>query len=305
MKLEQFEQVLELVKTGTFSQAARNLFMSQPNLSLSIKQLEKELNCKLFVRSSGGVVPTEEAKALIDHMTKIQSEYHTLKEYSQSKKATKLSLHIAMVNLNRVTPCFVRIAKKYMASPINFSFINCVSLDNLIEKVETCQVDFALVGVMEPYAKNTIAKLQNHHIEFHPFDQSDVYAVVGPENDYYDRTEPLTLADMASQTIITFGSPSEDPYGALYDASRLQINSKGRISVNNAYLFYETLQNTEALGIISCKKEAFSQGNTWKDLRLLPISDFPLYSQAGWIKLERMPLRDIAKELIEDLHSVF
>lgn len=31
MKLEQFEQVLEVAKTGTFSQAARNLYMSQPN----------------------------------------------------------------------------------------------------------------------------------------------------------------------------------------------------------------------------------------------------------------------------------
>ena len=49
MKLEQFEQVLEVAKTGTFSKAAKNLYMSQPNLSLSIKQF---IIVHLFFRRS-------------------------------------------------------------------------------------------------------------------------------------------------------------------------------------------------------------------------------------------------------------
>lgn len=43
VKFEQIEQVLELARTGTFSQTARNLYMSQSNLSLSI----------VHIRSSG------------------------------------------------------------------------------------------------------------------------------------------------------------------------------------------------------------------------------------------------------------
>lgn len=123
MKLEQFEQVLEVAKTGTFSQAARNLYMSQPNLSLSIKQLEEELGCSLFVRTSEGVVPTEDGKILMEHMFMIENKYQALKDYSQGKIPKRLSLRVAMGNLNRAVPLLIKITKKYYGSPIHFSFL--------------------------------------------------------------------------------------------------------------------------------------------------------------------------------------
>ena len=43
MKLSQIEQVLEVARVGSISQAAENLYMSQPKLSLSIKQLELDV----------------------------------------------------------------------------------------------------------------------------------------------------------------------------------------------------------------------------------------------------------------------
>ncbi len=305
MKLEQFEQVLEVVKTGTFSQAARNLFMSQPNLSQSIKQLEEELNCKLFIRTSEGVIPTDEGKYLIEQMTTIYNKYALLKDYGSHKEPSRLTLRIAMTNLNRAIPHFVKIAKKYMGSPIDFSYINCLTLNDVIDKVVTCQVDFALIGMMEPYVKNTIARLNNRHLEYHTFSRSPVHAVVGPENVYYDQKEPIHLKDLATQTLITFGTEAEDPCSAIYQSSQLRINSFGKISVNNCYLFYETIQNTPAMGLISCKKESFYQDKTWKGLRLLDIHDFPLCSESGWIKLRRMPLTDIASELLEQLNPIF
>ncbi|MDO5336410.1 MAG: LysR family transcriptional regulator [Eubacteriales bacterium] len=304
MKFEQLEQVLEVAKTGTFSQAARNLFMSQPNLSLSIRQLEEELGCRLFVRSSEGVVPTEDGKIMMEHMAIIQGKYQAMRDYSQGKMPKRLTLRIGTTNLNRAVPQLIEISRKYMGSPIQFHLLNYNTLQDVIDRVAACQVDFGIIGMMSPYVKNTISKLHNLQIEYHRFSINPVYGVVGPQNHFYDSQRPLIMAELKNETMITFGNAMDDPYSPIFDTTQERMEVKGRIVVNNCYLFYEMVQNTEAMGLISTNKDGFSQQNGWKDLRLVEITDFPIQGEAGWIKLRRMPLTDIASELIEELTAV-
>lgn len=121
MKLEQFEQVIELLKTGSFSQAARNLYTSQPNLSYSIKQLEDEFGFPLFLRTNNGVIPTDEAKDLVEHMTIIYREYNILQDYLRKPtKQHRLFLKVAIMNLYRAVPDLALIINKYIDTPINF-----------------------------------------------------------------------------------------------------------------------------------------------------------------------------------------
>ena len=51
MKLEQIEQILSLADTGSFTETARRLYISQPNLSASVKQLENEIGNIIFERT--------------------------------------------------------------------------------------------------------------------------------------------------------------------------------------------------------------------------------------------------------------
>ena len=51
MTIQQCIYALEIHNTGSFSEAARNLFVAQPSLSTSIRQLEEELGIKIFERS--------------------------------------------------------------------------------------------------------------------------------------------------------------------------------------------------------------------------------------------------------------
>ena len=305
MKLEQFEQVLEVAKTGTFSQAARNLYMSQPNLSLSIKQLEEELGCSLFVRTSEGVVPTEDGKILMEHMFMIENKYQALKDYSQGKIPKRLSLRVAMGNLNRAVPLLIKITKKYYGSPIHFSFLTEDNIQIIIEKVATCQADFGIIGIMSPYIKYSLTLLHNLHIEYHQMSIHPIYAVVGPENDYYSVDHPITIEDLKTQTLATYGSATEDPYSAIFDATQKRLEIHGRVIVNNSYLLYQLVENSAVMGLISTNKDSFTQKEHWTKLRLIEIVDFPITTEVGWIKLRRIPLSDIAAELIEEMIPMF
>ena len=59
MEIRQLEYFHEIAATGSINEAARRLNMSQPPLSYQIKQLEAELNVKLFERTRAGVTLTE------------------------------------------------------------------------------------------------------------------------------------------------------------------------------------------------------------------------------------------------------
>ena len=58
--------VYEVYKTGSFSKAARNLYLTQPALSIAIKKEEQELGQPLFDRSTSRVTLTEAGKAYIE-----------------------------------------------------------------------------------------------------------------------------------------------------------------------------------------------------------------------------------------------
>lgn len=59
LELQQLRQVVALAEHGSFVRAAAAMHLSQPALSRSIKNLERQFGSELFLRSSGGIVPTD------------------------------------------------------------------------------------------------------------------------------------------------------------------------------------------------------------------------------------------------------
>lgn len=83
------EYVYEIYKTGSFSKAAKNLYISQPALSACINKLEKEMNCQLFDRSIHPIALTEVGQIYIETYEKMasleQSFHNRLSEINDLK----------------------------------------------------------------------------------------------------------------------------------------------------------------------------------------------------------------------------
>ena len=65
MNLIHLKYVVEVAKTKSISKAAENLFMGQPNLSRSIKELEQDLGITIFRRNSKGIELTSDGDCLL------------------------------------------------------------------------------------------------------------------------------------------------------------------------------------------------------------------------------------------------
>lgn len=79
MKLEHLRYVVEIARCGSINKAAQNLYLSQPNLSNSIRILEKEVGFQIFVRNSSGVKLTLEGEVLLESSQRILAEMDKIK----------------------------------------------------------------------------------------------------------------------------------------------------------------------------------------------------------------------------------
>ena len=73
-----------VANTGNISKAAKELYISQPAISKSIQKLEESVGCRLFSRSSRGVVLTDEGQLLYEH---VKTAFETLTD----RKSTRLN----------------------------------------------------------------------------------------------------------------------------------------------------------------------------------------------------------------------
>ena len=68
VKLELYRVFKEVAEVGNITAAAQNLFISQSAVSQSIKQLESDLQSRLFARNSRGVSLTPDGKMLYEYV---------------------------------------------------------------------------------------------------------------------------------------------------------------------------------------------------------------------------------------------
>ena len=136
-----------VANAGNISKAAKELYISQPAISKSIQKLEESLNCKLFSRSSRGVILTEEGSLLYDH---VREAFETL---CAGEEKLKRSIELGVGHLKigvSSTLC------KYMLLPYLKEFIrryphisisiNCQSTNDTLKLLDDNKIDIGLIG---------------------------------------------------------------------------------------------------------------------------------------------------------------
>lgn len=73
MNFEQIKSFLSVAKTGNFSMAAKERYLSQPTISNQLKMLEKELGVQLFLRNSKNITLTEQGRMFRKYANKLIS----------------------------------------------------------------------------------------------------------------------------------------------------------------------------------------------------------------------------------------
>lgn len=101
MNLQQFRYVKTIAAAGSFSEAAKQLYVTQPSLSQAVKELEEELATELFLRSKVGVQLTEAGRDFLVYAQQILAQTEQLKQHFAGKQVhdfTILSQHYDLLS---------------------------------------------------------------------------------------------------------------------------------------------------------------------------------------------------------------
>lgn len=85
--INELKYVEAVCQNGSFSKAARTLYISQPALSIAISKLEKELGTPLFDRSTSPVRPTDACQYYLDKMHRIAAIEEEVKNHFSNEDA--------------------------------------------------------------------------------------------------------------------------------------------------------------------------------------------------------------------------
>ena len=150
---------LYLYEEKSISKTASKLYVSQPAISYSLKELEKSLGYTLFTRNSKGISPTLEATELYNY---ISTAFNILNDAeAHIKNLTSLNIgnikigipsHIGVLTLN---PYIERFRKKY--PNVKFSIIS-KTMPEMIEMLETRKLDI-IIGMLPINSEKNLIKV--------------------------------------------------------------------------------------------------------------------------------------------------
>ena len=149
MRIEQLEYLCEIAKRKSMNMASSKLFVSQQTLSTAIKNLEKELDCKLLERTYHGVFPTEIGQELIDISQDMLTRLDQLKLKITAQNNAQLSgdLSIAIepgINM-LIMPKVVSYFYKYY--PHINTRITVLSRVEIIQAIQEKKFDIGIITV--------------------------------------------------------------------------------------------------------------------------------------------------------------
>ena len=79
MTLQQLKYALTIADCGSMNEAAKRLFLSQPSLSETVKELEQEIGLQIFMRSNRGIIITPEGEEFLGYARQVIDQYGILK----------------------------------------------------------------------------------------------------------------------------------------------------------------------------------------------------------------------------------
>lgn len=112
MNIIYLKYAITVSEYGSISKAAEKLFVAQPNVSRSIKELEKELNITIFDRTTKGMSLTPDGEKLIQYGKKIMKEIDNLENIFKENSPNKLTFSISVPRATYISDAFAEFTKK-------------------------------------------------------------------------------------------------------------------------------------------------------------------------------------------------
>ena len=202
MNINQIRYVLTIAGSSSMREASTKLFVSQPALSSSIRELEDELGILIFERTNKGISLTDEGREFIEYAKKAVSQYEILENKYLSGNSDKERFSVSTQHYTFAIKAFTSILRKNSPDRYIFS-IHETKTREVLDDVRTMKSEVGIVsfsGANEGIIKKL---LKDYQLEFTPLMRRETYAYLWKGHEYAKR-KTISLEDLKDFPCVSF-----------------------------------------------------------------------------------------------------
>lgn len=174
MTLQQLHYVIAISETGSFNKASELLYIAQPSLTSSIKELEKELGIVIFHRSGKGATLTNDGVEFLSYARQVYYQYETLLDRYGTSGNLKKKFGISTQHYSFAVKAFVEMVKNFNMMEYEFA-IRETKTREIIEDVSTSKSEIGILYLSD-FNRKVLTKLfKTNGLEFHRLIDCDAY----------------------------------------------------------------------------------------------------------------------------------
>ncbi|MEM1428524.1 MAG: LysR family transcriptional regulator [Pseudomonadota bacterium] len=241
MNLRQLEAFRATMRTGSITEAAEMMHISQPSVSRLIGDLERSVGFALFLRTGRGLTPTVEARTFYNGVEGMFIGVDRLKELALSIQTTaggEITIgaiqSISSIELPRA------VNRMYRSHPDIRFMIHSRNTPAILDAVQMHQFDLGVVGRQPPYDGVEVL-----------FQAAAPYVCLMPEeHPLVGGSGRVDLYDLAeTESFVTFGGAFPDEMMAMDSALSAALRSNSRLSATNTPIAASLVRETGVLAI--------------------------------------------------------
>lgn len=202
MTLAQLRYAITVAGASSMNEAAGKLFISQPSLSASIKELEAEVGVELFKRTNRGISVTPEGEEFIGYARQVVEQYNLIESKYILKENTKKKFGVSMQHYTFAVKAFVEMVKQFGMDEYEFEIHETKTYD-VIEDVKNCKSEIGVLYIND-FNKKVLTKLFHQSgVEFHELLKCHIYVYLWKGHPLASKKE-ITLEELEEYPCLSF-----------------------------------------------------------------------------------------------------
>ena len=296
MNIQQLRYVVAIANSGTFREAAEKMYVSQPSLSISVRDLEKELGFKIFRRTSSGTFLTRRGMEFYEKAQELVKGFDIFQNQYANPEEEKDEFSIASQHYDFLPPTITAFSQQYPEYK-NFRIFESTTVQ-ILDEVAQGHSEIGIIYLNNQNQKGImqrVEKLGLEVIELIPF-QTHIYLREGHP---LAKKKELVMEDLVDLPTVRF-TQEKDEY--LYysenfvdtSASSQMFNVTDRATLNGI------LERTNAYATGS----GFLDSDSVNGITVIPLND-NLNNRMVYVKREEVDLSQAGTLFVEIMQEYF
>ena len=247
MDLKQLQYFVVCAQTGSFSDAAKVLYSTQPSVSKVVKALEDALGMQLFERLPRGIRLTVQGQKVYQYASRITNEISALENMASHgmTKWIRVSLNPSSWFANQFVDFYNETYEK------NYHFqLTTAGVRSVMDRVRDYVDDIGFVYILSQQKENFLHEISRNKLQFVPMYETDVVFYPGRKTELYDSgRSKVELQDLEGVRFIQNYQDEFFDIGSVHEDSFQWKAIDISVLTNSDYIMEKMLRNSRVANV--------------------------------------------------------